>query len=98
MPYEVKHNAPLVKLEDNGIAQVQIEKWTAESKLFTANAGQPGNLVLRLFSYPAWRAEVNGQVVDTDAQDSTGQMLVSRGNGSESRSRQFDPYLGSDYR
>ncbi len=74
--YVVNSAAPLVKLEDDGKAQVQIQRWTAETKVFTAKASEPGNLVLRLFTYPAWRAEVNGQVVATDNQDRTGQMLI----------------------
>jgi hypothetical protein len=79
--YEVKLNAPLVKLEDSGKARIQIQKWTAETKSFTANVNQPGNLVLRLFTYPAWKAELNGRVVDTDNQDHTGQMLIPVGTG-----------------
>lgn len=74
--YEVKLNAPLVKLENDGRAQVQVQEWTAQTKSFTATVSQPGNLVLRLFDYPAWRAKVNGQVVETDNQEITGQILV----------------------
>jgi 6-pyruvoyl-tetrahydropterin synthase related domain len=74
--YAVKLDAPLAKLEDDSKARIEIQKWTAEAKSFTVKASQPGNAVLRLFIYPAWRAEVNGQVVETDNQDYTGQMLV----------------------
>ncbi len=74
--YAVKLDAPLAKLEDDSKARIEIQKWTAETKSFTVKASQPGNAVLRLFIYPAWRAEVNGQVVETDNQDYTGQMLV----------------------
>ena len=31
---------------------------------------------MRLFNYPAWRVEVNGQVVATGKRDGTGQMLI----------------------
>jgi hypothetical protein len=79
--YEVKFNAPLVKLEDKSKAQVEIDKWTAEAKSFNVMVSQPGNIVLRLFAYPAWSAEVNGRIVDTDSQDDTGQMLIPVGPG-----------------
>jgi hypothetical protein len=74
--YDVKQNAPLVKLDDDGRAQVQVQKWGSETKTFSAMVSGPGNLVLHLFTYPAWRAEVNGQIVETDNQDNTGQMLI----------------------
>jgi hypothetical protein len=44
--------------------------------MFTAQVEQPGQLVLRLFNYPAWRVEVNGQGVAASARDVTGQMLI----------------------
>jgi len=74
--YEIKPDAPMVKLEDNARARIQMQKWSAEEKSFTADVSQSGNLVLRLFSYPAWQTEVNGQVVETDDQDYTGQLLI----------------------
>jgi hypothetical protein len=33
-------------------------------------------VALRLFSYPAWKAEVNGRNVKTSSRTATGQMLV----------------------
>jgi hypothetical protein len=80
-PYEIKQDAPRVSLEDDGVApgrvqQIQIQRWGAESKLFSAEVSQPGQLVLRLFNYPAWRVEVNGQVVATSTREVTGQMLI----------------------
>jgi len=74
--YDVQASAPPVKLENNGKVQVQIQTWKADEKNFSVSVRQPANLVLRLFTYPAWRAEVNGQVVETDNQDNTGQMLI----------------------
>jgi hypothetical protein len=79
-PYEIKQDAPRVAVDDGGAAteapQVRIQQWNAESKLFTAEISQPEQLVLRLFNYPAWRVEVNDQVVATATRDVTGQMLI----------------------
>jgi hypothetical protein len=80
-PYEIKQDARRVVFDDEGatfnqLQRVRIESWTAESKVFTAEVNQPGQLVLRLFNYPAWRVEVNGQAAATATREVTGQMLV----------------------
>ena len=73
---EVKPDAPLVSLTTGGQPHVQMQRWTAQSKQFSFSSAAPGQIVLRLFNYPAWKAEVNGQPVLTETQDDTGQMLV----------------------
>jgi hypothetical protein len=80
-PYEIKPDAPRVALDDESAApdqvqRIRIERWSAESKIFTAQVEHPGQLVLRLFNYPAWRVELNGQVAATSTRDVTGQMLI----------------------
>ena len=80
-PYEIKQDAPRVALDNDSAAsdqaqQVRIQQWDAESKLFTAEVSQPGELVLRLFNYPGWRVEVNGRIVATATREVTGQMIV----------------------
>ncbi len=80
-PYEIKQDASRVTFDDDSAApdqvrRVRIQSWNAESKLFTAEVSQPGQLVLRLFNYPAWRVEVNGQVVVTATRDVTGQVMI----------------------
>jgi len=74
-PYDVSRDAPLVT-EGAGTAHVQVHSWAPESKSFIVAVGQPGNLVLRLFNYPAWRVKVNGLAVETESQENTGQMLI----------------------
>ena len=76
--YETRQNASQVALEgvDPEVQRIQIQRWGAESKVFTAQVDRPGQLVLRLFNYPAWRVEVNGQVVEASTRDLTGQMLI----------------------
>jgi hypothetical protein len=79
-PYEIKQDALRVAFEDSTARdeaqRVRIQGWNAESKSFTAEVSHPGQLVLRLFNYPAWRVEVNGQAVATATQDVTGQLLI----------------------
>jgi hypothetical protein len=57
-------------------SSIHVLLWNAESRLFTAEMSAPGQLVLRLFRYPAWKVEVNGRVVQTGEKPGTGQMLI----------------------
>jgi hypothetical protein len=79
-PYEINKDVSRVALDDNVVAdqilQVRIQRWNAESKLFTVEISQPGQLVLRLFNYQAWHVEVNSQMVATTTRSVTGQMLI----------------------
>jgi hypothetical protein len=74
--YEISHDARRVTFQGKGMDQIRVLQWAPESRLFTAQVGSPGELVLRLFNYPAWRVEVNGRVVTTGGLDLTGQMTV----------------------
>jgi hypothetical protein len=73
---DVRADAPLVGLTGGGLLHVQMQRWTAQSKQFSFSTVAPGQIVLRLFNYPAWKVEVNGQRVLTETQEDTGQMLV----------------------
>jgi len=80
-PYEIKQDAPWVTLNDTLLpsvqsSRIQIQQWDAESRSFTADLAQPGQLVLRLFNYPAWHVEVNARAVTTATRAVTGQMLI----------------------
>ena len=68
--------APLVTALD-GDASVQVEQWNGERKLLSVVADQPVRLKLRLVSYPAWQARINGHPATFDTEPGTGQMLVS---------------------
>lgn len=74
--YEVKRDARRVTFDGKGNARLRISQWDPELKSFDANVSQPGNLVLRLFNYPAWNVEVNHRVVQTDLLELTGQMVI----------------------
>jgi hypothetical protein len=78
---EVKRNAPLVSLVSGAPLHVQLTRWTAQSKSFSFPASAPGQIVLRLFNYPSWKVEVNGQQVSPETQEETGQMLIPMAAG-----------------
>src|SRR5216683_2185020 len=75
-PYEVDQQAPLVRFEGEGGAQLRLETWNAESRVLTAKTGAPGRLVLRLFNYQAWKVLVNDHAVETKTTTPAGQMVI----------------------
>ena len=74
--YEISHDARRVTFHGPGADQIHVLEWGPESKFFTAQVSSSGQLVLRLFNYPAWRVEVNGRVVTAASLDLTGQMTI----------------------
>lgn len=82
-PSAIDKDAPNVAVDGAAPAalQIHIDRWEPESRMFTAEVAAPGQLAVRLFQYPAWRVEVNGQVVETSARAGSGQMLVPVGAG-----------------
>ncbi len=75
--YEIKPVAPRVEVLPPSAGTVDITEWQPESRAFTVHLNHPSELALKLFSYPAWRVEVNGRAVHTGTRDVTGQMMVS---------------------
>jgi hypothetical protein len=75
-PSVVDKDARRVTVEGPARAAIHVFRWNAGQKLFTADLSAPDNLVLKLFNYPAWRVEVNGQAVQAGTLENTGQMLV----------------------
>jgi hypothetical protein len=67
--------APLVTALD-GDASVTVDQWNGERKILSVVADQPVRLKLRLVSYPAWHASINGHPAGFDTEPGTGQMLV----------------------
>jgi hypothetical protein len=72
-PYEIKQDVRKVEVEGGGQVRIHVQQWSPESRLFTADVTQPARAVLRLFNYPAWRVEVNGQLVPVETHEITGQ-------------------------
>lgn len=75
-PSAIDKEARKVKVVGSAHASITVVQWNAESKSFTADMSAPDQVALRLFSYPAWKVEVNGRVISTSQREVTGQMLV----------------------
>src|SRR5271157_17051 len=81
-PSQLDRSAPLVTLansaDDKGPpANIAVNEWAAERKLFSVDSSRPLLLKLRLVNYPAWQAKINGKVVPIQTDVGTGQMLVA---------------------
>jgi hypothetical protein len=75
-PYEIKRDARRLTFEGGGTDHIHILQWKPESKVCTAEVSQRGELVLRLFNYPAWQVQVNGRTVETETRDVTGEIMI----------------------
>jgi len=73
---EVKQDAPHVTIAGSVAAQIHVQRWDPELKIFTADPHEPEKLVLRLFNYPAWAVQVNGRATSAETQELTGQMII----------------------
>ncbi len=79
---------PVEMLDDNsgevvpaaGV-KIQIGRWTAEHRAFTAEIISPVTLALRLVNYPAWDVRVDSALFRPDSQDRTAQMLLPLPSG-----------------
>jgi len=77
----IDKDARNVTLNGAGQAGIRVQMWDAEEKEFTVDMRDSGEVALKLFQYPAWQVEVNGQIVTTGARENTGQMLIPLGAG-----------------
>ncbi len=75
-PSSIDKEARDVTVTGPAKAAIRVQRWDAESRAFTAELSAPDQLALKLFPYPAWRVQVNGQTVQTRPRQRTGQMLV----------------------
>ena len=81
-PYELKKDAPQVATVSGDRAVIHIDRWGAQSKVFSANVARPEKLRIRLLNYPAWRVEVNGREITAGTQPVTGEILIPVDTGS----------------
>jgi hypothetical protein len=70
-------------------AEIRLERWTAEEKRLEVKSAEPLQLALRLLNYPAWHVEVNGKAVAPDHPESTGQMVLPLGAGTQHITAKF---------
>jgi uncharacterized membrane protein len=56
--------------------RIHIELWSPEQKVFSVEAPRPATLAIRLLSYPAWQAKLNGVTVPFETDHESGQMLL----------------------
>jgi hypothetical protein len=76
-PYDADQNAPRVRFEGPGHADVQVIKWDAEFRSLRVKSSVPGALLLRLFNYPLWRADIDGRPAKTSTSSIAGQIVVA---------------------
>lgn len=81
-PYELKKDAPRVATVSGDPAVIQIDRWGAQSKVFSADVTRPEKLRIRLLNYPAWSVEVNGREITAGTQPVTGEILIPVDTGS----------------
>jgi len=76
---EVKHDAPLVALNENEgatLGQFHIQRWNAESKIFSFRLDRPSELALAAIQLSGLERRSYGERVATSTRMSTGQMLI----------------------
>jgi hypothetical protein len=81
-PYELKKDAPQVATVSGDPAVIHIDRWSAQSKVFSANVAHPEKLRIRLLNYPAWRVQLNGREITAGTQPVTGEILIPVDTGS----------------
>jgi hypothetical protein len=60
-----------------GNSKVVVDRWAAQGKIIRVQTTQPARLALRLLNYPAWHVEVNGNPIQPQHAEDTGQMIVA---------------------
>jgi hypothetical protein len=75
-PAAVDKEARDVTVEGSARAAIHVLRWNAVAKEFTAQISSADRLALKLFPYPAWKVEVNGNPIAPSLRKSTGQILI----------------------
>lgn len=75
-PYELSKDQPRVADSSGRPKRAQVMEWGPTEKHFFVHTDGVQLLTLRLFNYPAWEVTVNGERVDTQTTEVTGQMMI----------------------
>jgi len=73
---ELNKALPRVSDDSGASVRTQIFAWAPTEKHFMVQAAAPQNVVVRLFSYPAWQVVVNGKPVATQKTEATGLIVI----------------------
>ncbi len=82
---DLPQDAPLAKVlpgdpdDDSSTpkAQLQIRHWSPEHKEIQVDSPTAARVALRLLSYPAWRAQLNGKPISPDRLDNLDEMIIA---------------------
>jgi hypothetical protein len=75
-PYELSKDQPRVADSSGTAKRTEGMNWGPTEKRFVVHTDGYYPLTLRLFNYPAWEVTVNGEHVDTQTTEVTGQMMI----------------------
>ena len=74
--YELNKSLPRVSDDTGAPVPSKMLAWEQAEKHFKVHTAAPQNLVVRLFSYPAWEVVVNGKPTETQRGDVTGLIVI----------------------
>jgi XTP/dITP diphosphohydrolase len=75
-PYELNKSLPRVSDNTGAPIPSKMLAWRETEKHFKVHTAAPQDLVVRLFSYPAWEVVVNGKPTETQRTDVTGLIVI----------------------
>ncbi len=81
-PAVLDKEARRVTVDGPAQAAIHVLEWGAEQRRFIVELSAADRVVLHLFNYPAWRVAVNGQPVQAQTHNGTGQMMIPLEAGS----------------
>jgi hypothetical protein len=75
-PSELNKTLPPISADSGAPIPFKIQAWEPTEKHFTVHAAAKQNIIVRLFSYPAFEVTVNGKPTVTSKTDDTGLIVI----------------------